>query len=171
MPLINGSGWDPGPAIFVIDLQDTNNKLILKKSFSAYYLFKVHVNQEPEPYLWLVSRSGRPKNMWIRWIRIRICRRIRISGSGTIPLTSGSRSGRPKNMWIRWIRIRIWIRIRNTDSFVVILFPLNWLLTSVVYRHRVDADSDLDQTLDCDADPDSGPTPRFTHVRKSERKM
>ncbi len=30
------------------------------------------------------------------------------SGSGSIPLTSGSGSGRPKNMWIRWIRI--WIR-------------------------------------------------------------
>jgi hypothetical protein len=34
------------------------------------------------------------------------------SGSGSIPLTSGSGSGRPKNMWIRWIRILI--RIRNT---------------------------------------------------------
>ena len=29
------------------------------------------------------------------------------SGSGSIPLTSGSGSGRPKNMWIRWIRIPI----------------------------------------------------------------
>jgi hypothetical protein len=28
------------------------------------------------------------------------------SGSGSIPLTSGSGSRRPKNMWIRWIRIR-----------------------------------------------------------------
>jgi hypothetical protein len=27
---------DPDPAIFVIDLEDANNKLI-KKSFSAYY--------------------------------------------------------------------------------------------------------------------------------------
>jgi hypothetical protein len=27
---------DPDPAIFVIGLQDANNKLILKKSFSAY---------------------------------------------------------------------------------------------------------------------------------------
>jgi hypothetical protein len=34
------------------------------------------------------------------------------SGSGSIPLTSGSGSWRPKNLWIRWIRIRI--RIRNT---------------------------------------------------------
>ncbi len=27
------------------------------------------------------------------------------SGSGSIPLTSGSGSGRPRNIWIRWIRI------------------------------------------------------------------
>ncbi len=42
---------------------------------------------------------------------------IEESGSGSIPLTSGSGSGRPKNMWIRiwfWIQIRFWIRIRNT---------------------------------------------------------
>ena len=35
------------------------------------------------------------------------------SGSGSIPLTSGSGSGRPKNMWI------LWIRIRNTDKKIV----------------------------------------------------
>ncbi len=32
---------DPDPAIFVIDLQDANKKLIFK-SFSAYYFLKVH---------------------------------------------------------------------------------------------------------------------------------
>jgi len=31
---------DPDPAIFVVDLQDSNKKLI-KKSFSAYYFLKV----------------------------------------------------------------------------------------------------------------------------------
>jgi hypothetical protein len=34
---------DQVPAIFVIDLQDANKKLF-KKSFSAYYLFKVHLH-------------------------------------------------------------------------------------------------------------------------------
>jgi hypothetical protein len=34
---------DPDPAIFIIDLQDANKKLIfLEKSFSAYYFLKVH---------------------------------------------------------------------------------------------------------------------------------
>ncbi len=35
---------DPDPAIFVIELQDANKKLILKKSFSAYYFLKVHLH-------------------------------------------------------------------------------------------------------------------------------
>ncbi len=35
---------DPEPAIFVIDLQDANKKLIVKKSFSAYYFLKVHLH-------------------------------------------------------------------------------------------------------------------------------
>jgi len=32
---------DPDPSIFIIDLQDANKKRIKKKSFSAYYFFKV----------------------------------------------------------------------------------------------------------------------------------
>jgi hypothetical protein len=35
---------DPDPSIFVIDLQDANKKLILKKSFSASDLLKVHLH-------------------------------------------------------------------------------------------------------------------------------
>jgi hypothetical protein len=35
---------DPDPAILVINLQDANKKLILKKSFSAYYFIKVHLH-------------------------------------------------------------------------------------------------------------------------------
>jgi hypothetical protein len=32
---------DPDPSIFIIDLQDANKKLILKKSFPAYYFLKI----------------------------------------------------------------------------------------------------------------------------------
>ncbi len=39
MPLM-----DPDPAIFGIDLQDANKKLIKKKSFSAYYCFMVYLH-------------------------------------------------------------------------------------------------------------------------------
>jgi hypothetical protein len=35
---------DPEPAIFVIDLQHANTKLIFKKGFSAYYFLKVHLH-------------------------------------------------------------------------------------------------------------------------------
>jgi hypothetical protein len=36
---------DPDPAIFVIDLQDANKKLIyFLKSFSAYYFLKLHLH-------------------------------------------------------------------------------------------------------------------------------
>jgi hypothetical protein len=37
---------DPDPAIFVIYLQDANNKQTVLKSFSAYYFLK-----DPDPYL------------------------------------------------------------------------------------------------------------------------
>jgi hypothetical protein len=40
MPLTNG----PDPAICVVDLQDATKKLILFKSFSAYYFLKVHLH-------------------------------------------------------------------------------------------------------------------------------
>jgi hypothetical protein len=39
------SNPDPDPAIFIIDLQDANKKLIKKKSFSAYYFLKVHLGR------------------------------------------------------------------------------------------------------------------------------
>ncbi len=35
---------DEDSAIFVIDLQDTNKKLIFLTKFSAYYFLKVHLH-------------------------------------------------------------------------------------------------------------------------------
>ncbi len=35
---------DPDPAIFVIDLQDANKKLIYFLSFSAYFFLQVHLH-------------------------------------------------------------------------------------------------------------------------------
>jgi hypothetical protein len=35
---------DPHPAIFVIDLQGENKKLIKKKCFFAFYFLKVHLH-------------------------------------------------------------------------------------------------------------------------------
>jgi hypothetical protein len=82
---------DPDPAIFVVDLQDANKNLFFKTIFSAYYFLKVNLhhfskiksqkesqnsrNQGYSYYFCMMiegsgSGSGRPKNMWIRWIRI-----------------------------------------------------------------------------------------------------
>jgi hypothetical protein len=35
---------DPDPAIFLIDLQHANKRLICKKGFSACYILKVHLH-------------------------------------------------------------------------------------------------------------------------------
>ncbi len=58
---------DPDPAVFVIDLQDANKKLIFYKSFSAYYILKVHLHN--------FSKIKSQKE--VRRIRIQI--RIRIT--------------------------------------------------------------------------------------------
>ncbi len=84
---------DPDPAIFVIDLQDASKKLIFQHNFFAYYFLKVHLYIIFQRFFLLFfhddrrsrirvgsgsipltsgSGSRRPKNMWIRWIRIRI---------------------------------------------------------------------------------------------------
>jgi hypothetical protein len=58
---------DPDPAIFVIDLQDANKKLIFFKKFFCFVLsegtFNSKIKSSNE-----VNGSGsrRPKNMWIR---------------------------------------------------------------------------------------------------------
>jgi hypothetical protein len=94
-------GVDPDPANFIIDLQDANKNKFFKTIFSAYYFLKVHLHHFSKiksqkqslnsrnqgfPYYFCMmiegsgsgsipltngSGSGRPKNMCIRWIRIR----------------------------------------------------------------------------------------------------
>jgi hypothetical protein len=79
--------------LIYVGLQDASKKLIFNTIFSAYYFLKVHLhhfskikrqkesqnrrNQGFSYYFCMMiegsgSGSGRPKNMWIRWIRIRI---------------------------------------------------------------------------------------------------
>jgi hypothetical protein len=97
---------DPDPAIFVIDLQDANKKLILKR-FSAYYFLKVRW------YIYIIFQDKKFKRSH-KTVGIKIF----LTGS-----ESGSR--RPRNIWIRWIRIRIririQIRIRNTAVYLQLL--------------------------------------------------
>jgi hypothetical protein len=112
MPLTNGSGsgLDPDPAIFIIDLQDASKKLIFNTFFSSYYFLKVHLHHFSK-----IKSQKEPQNSRNQGFSYYFCMMIEGSGSGSragsgsgsIPLNSGSGSGRPKNMWIR---IRIWIR-------------------------------------------------------------
>jgi hypothetical protein len=85
---------DPDPAIYVIDLQDSNKKLVYKKAFLLFEgTFAIHH----------FSKIKSPKE-------VTNCRNqgfsyyfyLMIEGSG-----SETGAGSPKNMWIR-------IRIRNT---------------------------------------------------------
>jgi hypothetical protein len=81
---------DPDPVIFVIDLQDANKKLIYKKCFylllfkgifTSFFkdkkVKKKSQNSRNHGFSYysslIIEGSGsrRPKNMWIRWIRIR----------------------------------------------------------------------------------------------------
>jgi hypothetical protein len=93
------SDADPDPAIFVIDLQEANKKKLFIKffrlslfegTFTSFFKDKSPKevtnsrNQGFSNYFCLMiegsgsvpltsgSVSGRTKNMWIRWIRIRI---------------------------------------------------------------------------------------------------
>jgi hypothetical protein len=92
---------DPDPAIFVIDLQDANKKLIFYFIFSAYYFLKVHLHLFSKIKSQKESQNSRNKSFSYYFCMM-------IEGSGSIPLTNRSGSGRLKNMWIR---------IRNTGLF------------------------------------------------------
>ncbi len=91
---------DPDPAIFVRDLQDSSKNLIFYTIFSAYYFLKAHLHNFSK-----IKSQKESQNRRTQGFSYYFCMMIEGSGSGSIPLTSGS--GWPKNMWIR-------IRIRNT---------------------------------------------------------
>ncbi len=94
---------DQDPAIFVIDLQDAQEKYF-KKSFPAYYFLTVQSQHFSKKNVKKKSQSSRNQGFSYYF-----CLVIEGSGSGSRPLTNGSGSRRLKN-------IRIRIRIRNTAS-------------------------------------------------------
>ncbi len=84
MPLTNGSGsvfGDPDPTIFVIDLQNVNKKLILKK-ISAYYFLKVHLHNFSK-----IKSQKESQNSSNQGFSYYFC--MMTEGSGSIPLTNG----------------------------------------------------------------------------------
>ncbi len=79
-----------------------------------------------QKYIYIIFQRKCPKesqNSRNQGFSYYFCMIIEGSGSGSIPIISGS--GRPKNMWIRWIRIRIRIRIRKFK------FKFKWMFTQV----------------------------------------
>ncbi len=138
----SGSG-SADPCLWLMESQNSRNQ-----GFSYYFCMMI----EGSGSIPLTSRSGsrRPKNMWIRWIRIRntafvghFCPPGSGSTEGTDPIESGSITDpdtaadpQPwkklcacyRSAWTGYImRIRIRIRIHNTafDSvrFWLLLFP------------------------------------------------
>jgi hypothetical protein len=75
--------------------------LFLTQFFSAYYFLKVHLHHFSK-----IKSQKESQNIRNQCFSYYFCMMIEGSGSGSIPLTSGSGSWRPKNMGIRWIRIR-----------------------------------------------------------------
>ncbi len=63
---------DPDPSIFVIDLQDASKKLIFNFTYYFCMMREGSGSGSGSTPLTGESGSGRPKNMWIRWIWIRL---------------------------------------------------------------------------------------------------
>ena len=65
--------------------------------FCAYYFLKLHLHNFSK-----IKSQKESQNSRNQGFSYYFCMMIEGTGSGSIPLTSGS--GRPKNMWIQWIR-------------------------------------------------------------------
>ncbi len=139
---------DPDPAIFVVDLQDANKKLILKNSFFAYY-------RTFWRYVYIIFKDKKSKRSH-KAVGIKVFLTIfawwwKDPDPDPDPhlVTNGSGSGsrRPKNMWIRWIRIRIRIRKTGTCTHIVgldqrgqcilfsVVFTPSWQCSAPTYRY------------------------------------
>ncbi len=86
---------DPDPAIFVIDLQDANKKIILKKVFLLNTFWRYNYSTS-----FFKDKKSKRRNQGFFYS---FCLEVERSGSIRLSYGSGSGSRRPKN-----------IRIRNT---------------------------------------------------------
>jgi hypothetical protein len=121
MPLTNGSGSGFGSVSWIrillfssLTFKMPAKNYFFNTIFSTYYFLKLHLYHFTKITSQKESLNSRNQGFSTYFCMIIEGSGSRAgSGSGSIPLTSGS--GWPKNTWIRWIRIRIRIRIRNTD--------------------------------------------------------
>ncbi len=109
MPLTNGSGFGSGSWIRILLFSSLNFKMLAKNLIFLQKFFCLLLFEGTFTLFYLNIKSQKvSQNRRIQDFSYYFCM-IEGSGSGSIPLTSGSGSGRPKTPLIRWIRIR------NTD--------------------------------------------------------
>ncbi len=90
---------DQEPAIYDIDFQDANKKILIKKAFLLVtYFLKVHLHH-------FSRMKSRKKSQTSRYQGFSYYFCLMIEGYRSKPMINGFGSGRPKNMWIQWIRI------------------------------------------------------------------
>ncbi len=97
MPLTNGSGS--------CDFRHWPSRCQQKTNFLTQF-FLLNTFWRYKNLFSKIKSQKESENSMNQGFSYYFCMMIEGSGSGSIPLTSGSGSGRPKNMWIRWIRIR-----------------------------------------------------------------
>ena len=108
MPLTNGSGsWIRILLFLSLTFKMPAKNYFFYTIFSAYDFLKLHLHHFSKTKIQKESHNRRNQGFsYYFCMMIEGSGSIAGSGSGSIPLTSGSGSWRPKNTWIRWIRIR-----------------------------------------------------------------
>ncbi len=111
--LTNGSGSGSGSWIRILLFSSLTFNMPAKNKFLTQF-FLLLLFEGTFTSFFKDKKSKKSQNSWNQGFPYYFCMMIEGSGSGSIPLTSGSGSGRPKNMWIP-SRVLQKISIQNED--------------------------------------------------------
>jgi hypothetical protein len=120
---------DPDPAIFVIELQDA--KKLFLKSFSAYYLLKVHLHHFSK-----IKCHKEVTNSRNQGFSYYFCLMIEGSGSGSVPLTNGSGSRRPQLKILHLDQLIQFNILKFMHSFTYNKLPMSFHRMWTTYGER-----------------------------------
>ncbi len=132
MPLTNKSwsGFGCGICYFRHWPSRRQQKTNLKKVFLLIILWR---------YIYIIFKrqkvQKKSQNNRNQGFSYYYCFMIEGTGSGSIPLTSGSESGRPKNMWIR-IRNTGSSHIVNDDNCLMFNFFIFWVNCRTIFSSK-----------------------------------